>query len=99
MIKVKVIADSLYGSKDRITTFELEYPRFIHAELMTHRLFSRNAASSRAISISKMIDNVSASPAHPLVWGLDQRGMQAKTTHASPDTCLWGWRSAMPNLR
>lgn len=95
MIEVKIIADSIYGDKDRITTFEIEYPRFIHAELMTHRLFSRNAASSRAISISKMINNVQASPAHPLVWGLDQKGMQAKDTHDSPASCLYSWRKAM----
>jgi len=46
----KIIQDSRSGS-NRITTFELEYPRFIHAELLTHRQFSRNSASSRAIPV------------------------------------------------
>jgi hypothetical protein len=78
-IKVKIIADSK-SSVDgkRITTFELEYPRFIHSELMTHRMFSRNAASSRAIPISKMIEQVRTSPAVPCHWGKNQPGMQAK---------------------
>lgn len=78
-IKVKIIADSK-SSVDgkRITTFELEYHRYIHSELMTHRMFSRNAASSRAIPISKMIEMVDSSPATPIHWGKNQAGMQAK---------------------
>lgn len=78
-IKVKIIADSK-SSVDgkRITTFELEYHRYIHGELMTHRMFSRNAASSRAIPISKMIEMVDSSPATPIHWGKNQAGMQAK---------------------
>ena len=59
MIKATIIADSVSAhTNQRITTFELEYPRFIHSELMTHRQFSRNSASSRAIPIDKMIEQV-----------------------------------------
>lgn len=76
-IKATVIQDSTHMGK-RITTFELEYPRFIHAELMTHRQFSRNAASSRAIPIEKMISHVVENPAAPIHWGANQPGMQAK---------------------
>lgn len=61
-----------------ICTFELEYPRFIHSEIMTHRLFSRNAMSSRAVPISKMIEQVRNNPAKPIHWGANQAGMQAK---------------------
>lgn len=46
---VKVIADSISPEGKRITTLEARYWRGIHAELMTHRAFARNAASSRAI--------------------------------------------------
>lgn len=78
MIKAKIIADSKSAhTEQRITTFELEYPRFIHSELMTHRQFSRNASSSRAIPIDKMIEQVQANPATPIHWGLNQSGMQA----------------------
>lgn len=76
-IKATVIQDSISMGK-RITTFELEYPRFIHAELLTHRHFSRNAASSRAIPIEKMISHVMENPAAPIHWGANQAGMQAK---------------------
>ena len=48
--KATVIADTIRNGT-RITTLELEYPRYIHSEFMTHRVFSRNASSSRAIPI------------------------------------------------
>lgn len=76
-IKATIIQDSACNGS-RITTFELEYPRFIHAELMTHRQFSRNAASSRAIPIEKMHEHVLNNPATPIYWGANQSGMQAK---------------------
>lgn len=77
-ISAKVIADSISEAGVRITTFELEYPRFIHAEFMTHRMFSRNAASSRAIPVEKMIKQIEDNPAMPIHWGKNQPGMQAK---------------------
>lgn len=77
MINVKIVADSVNPKNERITTFELEYPRFIHSEFMTHRDFSRNASSSRAIPIWKMIKHVWFSMARPIHWGKKQRGMQA----------------------
>jgi thymidylate synthase ThyX len=78
-ISATIIAHSksdLDGSE--IITFELEYHRYIHGEFMTHRLFSRNAASSRAIPVAKMIELVKNSPAIPVHWGKNQAGMQAK---------------------
>lgn len=78
-ISAKVVAHhySIYTFQE-IITFELEYPRFIHAELMTHRMFSRNAASSRAIPVAKMLEQVETEPAMPVHWGKNQAGMQAK---------------------
>jgi thymidylate synthase ThyX len=57
---------------------EVRYPRFIHSEMMTHRVFSRNAASSRAIPIKKMIAAVRDEPAMPIYWGRNQSGMSAR---------------------
>ncbi|MDN2675111.1 FAD-dependent thymidylate synthase [Janthinobacterium sp. SUN026] len=79
MIEVKIIEDSCAPSGARLTTFQLAYPRFIHAELMTHRVFSRNASSSRAIPVRKLIDQVKINPACPLHWGKNQPGMQASS--------------------
>lgn len=77
-ISAKVVADSKSEAGVRITTLELNYPRFIHAEFMTHRVFSRNASSSRAIPVAKMIEQVEKNPAMPIHWGKNQAGMQAK---------------------
>lgn len=78
MINAKIIADSRSEENQRITTFELEYPRFIHSEFMTHRMLSRNAASSRAIPLWNMIKMIWNEPACPVHWGKNQSGMQAK---------------------
>lgn len=76
-ITAKIIADSVNPAGSRLTTMQLRYPRFIHSEFMTHRVFSRNASSSRAIPVSKLIEDVENDPAVPLRWGRNQPGMQA----------------------
>lgn len=76
---VKIIADSINKFGQRITTFELEYPRIIHQELLTHRTFSRNSASSRAIPVDSVLNNVSKRVAMPVFWGKNQAGMQSYT--------------------
>lgn len=77
MYKAKIILDSISPADCRLTTFEVTYPRIVHAELMTHRMFSRNAASSRAIPVEKMIAAVQEDPFVPVWWGKNQSGMQA----------------------
>lgn len=79
-ITAKVIEDSMpFGFNDRrLTTMELEYPRFIHAEFMTHRVFSRNASSSRAIPVDKLVGMALEDPAFFVEIGKNQKGMQAK---------------------
>lgn len=77
-ISAKVIRDSIYIEGSRLTTFQLCYPRFIHSEVMTHRVFSRNASSSRAIPVAKMIEQARATPAMPVHWGKNMPGMQAR---------------------
>ena len=77
MITSEVIADSISPLGKRITSLKLRYPKFIHGEFMTHRVFSRNASSSRAIPVRKLIqevrdDNLRASP---VWWGREQKGM------------------------
>ena len=57
-ISAQIIADSVNTQGDRITTYILTFPRFILAELNTHRMFSRNSASSRAIPFEKMVKMV-----------------------------------------
>lgn len=76
-----ILASVSMETGKRIDTFELRYPRWIHAEFMTHRAFSRNAASSRAIPVKKMIEDIIREPAVPIFWGKNQKGMQAGEEH------------------
>lgn len=57
-------------------TILCRYPRPIHSELLTHRVFSKNSASSRAIPVQKMIQSILDDPFVPLIWGKNQKGMQ-----------------------
>ena len=81
----RVIADSINPDGRRITTLQLRYWRAIHAEFMAHRIFSRNASSSRAIPVRKVLAQVWHDPAGPGHWGVNQAGMQARGE-------LTGWR-------
>src|SRR5215469_2427261 len=78
---------------------EARYPRFIHSEMMTHRVFSRNAASSRAIPIKKMIAAVREEPAMPIFWGKNQSGMSAREqiTDEARRLAEAEWRQALDN--
>lgn len=75
-IKATIVADSISPLGKRLTSVLCEYPRFIHAEVMTHRAFSRNASSSRAIPVNTMLQRILADPAVPIRWGQNGRGMQ-----------------------
>lgn len=77
-ITARIIAISIAPNGQLIVSWELEYQRFIHGEFMTHRLFSRNAASSRAIPVATIIDQVRNNPAMPIHFGQNMPGMQAK---------------------
>ena len=75
--RVEVIADSISPQAVRLTTLSVTLPRIVLAELNTHRMLSRNSASSRAIPIQRMIDKVMQDPFIPFYWGANQKGMQA----------------------
>ena len=83
-ISAKIIADSTSENGDRLTTFVLTFPRIVLAEFNTHRAFSRNSASSRAIPFEKMVNMVEEDPFIPIAWMKDHSGMQG-TEFFSPD--------------
>lgn len=76
MFEARVECDSVNPDGVRLTTFVVCYPRCIHSELLTHRMLSRNSASSRAIPVEKMIRRVEEDPFVPLYFGRNQKGMQ-----------------------
>lgn len=75
MIAAKVIADSISPEGHRLTTLECTFHRFILAEFNTHRAFSRNSASSRAIPVTKIIAQVTLNPAVPIIFRAEKPGM------------------------
>jgi len=80
-MEVKIIKDSISEQGVRLTTMQLRYWRPIHSELMTHRVFSRNARSSRAVPVATLLKERIFIPK----FGLNQRGMQAKAELPSPE--------------
>jgi thymidylate synthase ThyX len=84
MIKAKVIADSKNEFGNRITTMVITFPRIILAEFNTHRMFSRNSASSRAIPFEKMLKSVEENPFIPIAWQKDHKGMQGSEYFTEP---------------
>jgi thymidylate synthase ThyX len=77
MFEAKIIADSLSPNGVRLTTFEATFPRAILAEVNTHRVFSRNSSSLRAIKTERLIEMVMDDPYVPVYWGSNQPGMSA----------------------
>jgi thymidylate synthase ThyX len=76
MYNCEILADSLSPQGHRLTTMKITFPRFILAEMNTHRMFSRNSASSRAIPFNKMVKMVEDNPFVPIAWQKDHKGMQ-----------------------
>lgn len=92
MISARVIADSKNEFGNRITTMVVTMPRIILAEFNTHRMFSRNSASSRAIPFEKMVKSVEENPFIPIAWQKDHKGMQGVEYCDNSDggyTCMW----------
>ena len=85
----KIIEDSKNIQGDRITTFVLTFPRFLLAELNTHRMFSRNSASSRAIPFNKMVKEVKENPFIPIAWQKDHKGMQGTEYFTDEKDISW----------
>ncbi len=79
MIQAKVIADSKTPTGERLTTLEVIMPRYILAEFNTHRMLSKNSASSRAIPLRKMLLEVIHRPFIPYAFQEDHKGMQGTT--------------------
>lgn len=76
MISAKMVADSISPQGHRLSTLLVTMPRYILAEFNTHRMLSKNSASSRAIPFKKMVKSVEENPFIPIAWQKDHKGMQ-----------------------
>lgn len=95
----KILADSIGPNGVRLTSWELRYPLYIHAQIKTHRLLSGSTASLRAIPTAKLIQQVLEDPVMPTSWGKNRPGMQA-TEELSPiasATAIGRWLEARDN--
>lgn len=75
-ILAKVICDSVSPAGVRLLSMQVTMHRYVLAEFNTHRVFSRNFRSSRAVPVAKLIQEVRLSPAEPASWRAEKRGMQ-----------------------
>lgn len=73
-MEVKVLLDSLNPyTGTRLTTLHCVYPQFIHQQVLTHRMFSRNSSSLRAISFDRASEEFEI--VYP-TWTEEKKGMQ-----------------------
>ncbi len=93
---VEILADSINPYNNRLTTMRVEMPRFVLAEFNTHRVFSRNAGSSRAISTTRRIQMIRDNPVVPVEWGLKTQSMHATQQLNETDqlTAFQLWKAA-----
>lgn len=91
--EAKVLADSISNQGVRLTTLEVTFPRFILPEFNTHRVFSRNSSSSRAVPVKKQLERIKNDPFIPEYWGKNQPGMEAESvlsdTEAEQAKTVW----------
>ena len=90
-IKAEIVLDSIASSGIRLTTMVITFPRFILPEFNTHRMFSRNASSSRAIPASKMIEKVKNDPFFPAAFTENKPGMQADKEIQEQELATKAW--------
>ena len=100
-MSARIILDSVGPNEVRLTTFELILPRIVLAEFNTHRMLSRNSASSRAIPVEKMLERTRTDPFIPDYWGKNQKGMQAEEelSRTQQDEARQIWQFAARNAR
>lgn len=86
--QAEVLADSINASGARLTTMQVTFPRIILAEFNTHRVLSRNSASSRAVPVKKRIAMVEKRPFVPEVFYRNKAGMQGDEPLTGEDEVL-----------
>ena len=83
-ISAEIIADSIDERGNRLTSLLITFPRFILAEVNTHRMLSKNTSSSRAIPFKKMVEAVENNPFIPIAWQKEHKGMQGSEYITNP---------------
>lgn len=93
----RLIKHSVTRQGVHLYTWELEYWRAIHAEMMTHRMISKNAASTRAVPVERAIELALENTGTPIHWGANNPGMQsrAELQGVQLEAAKGAWRAAL----
>ena len=86
MFKAEIKAHSVDERGNELLTMSVTFPRFILAEINTHRMLSKNTSSSRAIPGLKMLEIVKTNPVIPIGWQKKHSGMQGTEYITNPDS-------------
>lgn len=99
MTDAKIIADSISPDGVRLTTMQVTLHRFVLAELNTHRVLSKNSASSRAIPLRKQLVRVEDDLASPVSWPREKSGMQGgeEIEGVELNEAQYAWKTASLN--
>lgn len=85
-MEVKVLLDSINPYTGvRLTTLHCVYPQFIHQQVLTHRMFSRNSSSLRAISFNRVSEEFEI--VYP-IWTNEKKGMRGSPLEDFTKTIL-----------
>lgn len=95
--KAEVVADSISPDGVRITSMLCVYPRFIHAEVLRHRVFSSSVASSRAIPTEKLVEQVREDPFIPETFNERVKGMGVGEPLDDQENCRVLWKESAIN--
>lgn len=100
VIKAEIVAHSINEQGDELISVMATFPRFILAEVNTHRMLSKNTSSSRAIPFNKMVDTIKNDPFIPIAWQKEHKGMQGTEYVENKDMIKWNiemWETARDN--
>lgn len=97
-ITSKIVTHSIReSSRDELITFQVVFPRIILPEVLTHRAFSRNTSSHRAVPFNKVLEIVKDNPFIPIAFQKNHKGMQGFeyfTNEEDIEKCKLGWLQA-----
>lgn len=94
MIYAKVLLKTVNERRHPVVTFELQFPRIILPEVLTHRTFSRNTASHRAQPFNIVLKQVQENPFIPYYWQKEHKGMQGKEYFTQTEPLINAWLKA-----
>ncbi|MDQ1077966.1 FAD-dependent thymidylate synthase [Pseudoroseomonas cervicalis] len=93
-IEAIVIRDSVSTSGSRLITWQVEAPKFLVAQVNTHRALVKSWESSRAVPVQRNIERVESNPFVPSSFGKNKPGMVSDQEVEDADAALQIWSSA-----